>query len=197
MKRRLLVGVITCFGSVSVGGIFAQAPAQPGQGGRGAGKGGQRAANPATPEDLADIAKLANLPALVQSAGDGDFSTGPDYTPAPVEKQRVGIPHGKLIEFFMNSASSKVFPGDAPFERLVSVYIPAQYVPGRPAPFIFSADSYGLRDRQLANILDNMIADGRLPVMVAVMVANGPGPERSLEYDTVSPVFAWFCSSCT
>ena len=54
-----------------------------------------------------------------------------------------------------------------------------------------SADSYGLRDRQLANILDNMIADRRLPVMVAVMVANG-GPERSLEYDTVSPVFADF-----
>jgi enterochelin esterase-like enzyme len=37
-----------------------------------------------------------------------------------------------------------------------------------------------------------MIADRRLPVMAAVMVANGPGPERSLEYDTVSPVFADF-----
>ena len=92
----------------------------------------------------------------------------------------------------MNSASSKVFPGvNGPFERLVSVYVPAQYAPGKPAPFIFSADSYGLRDRRLANILDNMIADLRLPVMVAVMVANG-GPERSLEYDTVSPVFADF-----
>jgi len=84
-----------------------------------------------------------------------------------------------------------VFPGDAPFDRLVSVYIPAQYVPGKPAPFIFSADSYGLQGRQIANILDNMIADRRLPVMVAVMAANG-GPERSLEYDTVSPVFADF-----
>ena len=126
----------------------------------------RRAANPgspATPEDLTDIAKLANLPAWVKSAGDGDFSTGPDYTPAPEETQRVGIPHGKLVEFFMNSASSNVFPGvNGPFERLVSVYIPAQYVPGRPAPFIFAADSYGLRDRQLANILDNMIADRRL-----------------------------------
>jgi enterochelin esterase family protein len=36
-----------------------------------------------------------------------------------------------------------------------------------------------------------MIADRRLPVMVAVMVANG-GQERSLEYDTVSAVFADF-----
>ena len=114
MNRRLLASVITCFGIASVGSILAQAPAQPAPGGRGAGKGGQRPANTATPEDLADLAKLANLPALVKGAGDGDFSTGPDYTPAPEEKQRVGIPHGKLIEFFMNSASSKVFPGRRP-----------------------------------------------------------------------------------
>ena len=179
MNRHLLASVITCFAIASVGSILAQAPAQPAPGGRGAAKGGQRPANPATPEDLADIAKLPNLPVLVKGAGDGDFSIGPDYTPAPEEKQRVGIPHGKLIEFFMNSASSKVFPGDTPFERLVSVYIPAQYVPGRPAPFIFSADSYGLQNRQMANILDNMIADRRLPVMVAVMVANG-GPSAAL-----------------
>jgi enterochelin esterase-like enzyme len=193
MNRQFLAGVITCFTIASVGGVLAQAPAQtaPAKGA----PNGKRAASVATPADLADIAKLANLPAWGKGAGDGDFSTGPDYTPAPEETQRVGIPHGKVVEFFMNSASSKVFPGvNGPFERLVSVYIPAQYVPGRPAPFIFSADSYGLRDRQLANILDNMIADHRLPVMVAVMVANG-GPQRSLEYDTVSPVYADFVES--
>jgi hypothetical protein len=129
MNRRFLTSVITCLLIASGGRIPAQAPAQPAPGGRGAGKGGP--ASVATPEDLADIAKLANLPAWVKGSGDGDFSIGPDYTPAPEEKQRVGIPHGKLIEFFMNSASSKVFPGaDAPFDRLVSVYIPAQYVPG-------------------------------------------------------------------
>ena len=192
MNRRFLTSVTTCFLIASVGGILAQAPAQPAPAGKGAAKGGQRPGNPATPEDLAEIAKLANLPAWAKSSGDGDYSIGPDYAPAPEETQRVGIPHGKLIEFFMNSAGSKVFPGvNGPFERLVSVYIPAQYVPGRAAPFIFSADSYGLRDRELANILDNMIADRRLPVMVAVMVANG-GPQRSFEYDTVSPVFADF-----
>jgi enterochelin esterase family protein len=189
---RFLTGVITCFVIASMGSILAQAPAERAPAGPGAAKGGQRPAAVATPEDLADIAKLANLPAWVKGSGDGDFSTGPDYAPAPEETQRVGIPHGKLVEFFINSAGSKVFPGvNGPFERLVSVYIPAQYVPGRTAPFIFAADSYGLRDRQLANILDNMIADRRLPVMVAVMVANG-GPQRSLEYDTVSPVFADF-----
>lgn len=61
---------------------------------------------------------------------------------------------------------------------------PAQYVPGMAAPVIVSADAYGMRDG-LPTILDNMIADHRLPVMVAVMIANG-GAERSMEYDTVS-----------
>ena len=110
MNRRFPASVITCFLLASVGGILAQAPAQPAPA-KGAAKGGQRPASVATPEDLADIAKLANLPAWVKGSGDGDFSTGPDYTPAPEETQRVGIPHGKLIEFFMYSASSKVFPG--------------------------------------------------------------------------------------
>ena len=192
MNRRFLISAFTCALALAiVSSILAQAPAPPAPG---AAK-GKAPSNPATPQDLADLAKLATLPAWAKGSGDGDYSIGPDYAPAPEETQRVGIPHGKLIEFHMNSASSKVFPGvNGPIERLVSVYIPAQYKPGTPAPFIFAADSYGLRDRQMANILDNMIADRRLPVMVAVMVANG-GPGRSLEYDTVSPVFADFVES--
>jgi len=177
--------------AADVAHVSAQAPAQGApKGGGGAKAGPPRAA--ATPSDLAELAKLATLPAWTAGARDGDYSIGPDYAPAPEETQKVGIPHGKLVEFFMNSADSKIYPGiNGPFERLVSVYIPSQYVPGTEAPFIFAADSYGLRDRQMANILDNMIAERRLPVMVAVMVANG-GPERSLEYDTVSPLFANF-----
>src|SRR3954465_3983906 len=126
MNRRFLAIVTACFVIAAVGSILAQAPAPPAPAGQGAPKGGQRPSNPATPEDLADIAKLANLPTWVKGSGDGNYSTGPDYAPAPEETQRVGIPHGKLVEFFINSASSKVFPGvNGPFERLVSVYIPA------------------------------------------------------------------------
>jgi enterochelin esterase-like enzyme len=48
----------------------------------------------------------------------------------------------------------------------------------------------------LPNILDNLIADHRVPVMVAVMVAHGGGDargsERGLEYDTVSGRYAEF-----
>ena len=92
----------------------------------------------------------------------------------------------------MDSAESKIYPGlNGPFKRAVAVYIPSQYVAGTPAPFIVSADAYGLVRRQLPTILDNMIADHRLPVMLAVMIANG-GSQRSYEYDTVSGKYAEF-----
>src|SRR4051794_32207748 len=51
----------------------------------------------------------------------------------------------------------------------------------------------------LPTILDNMIADHRLPAMVAVMIDSGggdaQGSERGLEYDTVSGKCAEFIES--
>ena len=91
MNRRLLASATTCFVIASLGGIFAQGPAQPGPGGRGAGKGGQRPANPATPEDLADLAKLGNLPALAQGAGDGIFRSVPTTRLRPRKNNASGF----------------------------------------------------------------------------------------------------------
>jgi enterochelin esterase-like enzyme len=147
---------------------------------------------PATPEDLAVIAKLKDLPAYAAGLPDGNYSTGPDYAPAPEQTVRDNVPHGKVVEFTMESVDSKFYPGtNGGFKRAVSVYVPSQYVPGKPAAVIVSADAYGARGNQLPTILDNMIADHRLPVMLAVMIANG-GTERSMEYDTVSPKYAEF-----
>lgn len=146
---------------------------------------------PASPEDIAEMAKLPALPVWRRGAGDGDYSIGPDYAPAPEQTKRAGVPEGKVVEFVMNSAESRFYPGvNGPFQRHVCVYVPAQYVAGTTAPFIVSADAYGMH-YELPTILDNMIADHRLPVMVAVMIANG-GAERSMEYDTVSPKYADF-----
>jgi enterochelin esterase-like enzyme len=101
----------------------------------------------------------------------------------------------------LNAADSKFYPGTgmrgALPTRTVTVYIPSQYVAGKPAPFIVTADAYGSQPFQgLPTILDNMIADKRLPVMIAVMIANGggdgQGSERGLEYDTVSGKYAEF-----
>jgi len=132
------------------------------------------------------MATLMDLPEYAAGLGDGEYSTGPRYTPAVEEKKRDDVPHGKMVNFTMDSSDSKIFPGNPAFTRKVAVYIPAQYVPGTPAPLIVSCDQYGLSTNTgvFQNTLDNMIADKRLPAIVAVMIAAG-GTERSMEYDTV------------
>jgi enterochelin esterase-like enzyme len=168
----------------------ATVPARGARGARGP------AGPPPSPEDIAEMAKLMDLPAYTHGLGDGDYSVGPRYTPAPERTARAGIPRGRTIHFTMDSTDSKIFPGNPPFKRAVSVYIPSQYVPGTPAPFIVSCDQYGLSPRtgMLGTVLDNMIADHRLPVMCAIMVASG-GSERSVEYDTVWGKYSDFVES--
>jgi enterochelin esterase-like enzyme len=139
------------------------------------------------------MARLNDLPAYAYGLGDGEFSVGPDYAPAPEQTAREGVPQGGIVEFTMDSAESKFYPGSAPFKRAVAVYVPAQYVSGTVAPFIVSCDQYRLAGRQLPNLLDNMIAEKRLPIMCAVMINPGSGTgERSVEYDTVSAKYADF-----
>jgi enterochelin esterase-like enzyme len=172
------------------------APASAAGSATGPGRGRGPSGPPATQEDLAEMAKLKDLPAYAAGLGDGDYSVGPQYSPAVEEKRRDDVPHGKIVNFVMDSTDSKIFPGNPAFTRKVAVYIPSQYVPGTPAPLIVSCDQYGLSTNTgvFQNTLDNMIADKRLPVIVAVMIASG-GTERSMEYDTVSGKYAEFVES--
>jgi enterochelin esterase family protein len=155
---------------------------------------------PATPTDLAEMAKLKQLPALTASAGEGDYLLKPPYAPAPEQTPRPEVPKGRVAEFTLTTAESKFYPdtglrGATP-TRAVTVYIPSQYVPGTAAPLLVTHDAMGARSNQLPTMLDNLIADHRLPAMVAVMVRSGGGDargsERGLEYDTVSGKFAEF-----
>src|SRR5262249_52733904 len=133
-------------------------------------------------------------------AGEGDYRIGPDYPAAPEQTPRDNVPKGRVATFSLPLAESKFYPGTgmrgARGARDITVYVPAQYVPGTPAPLIVTADAYGARGNQLPTILDNMIADKRVPAAVAVMIANGggdgQGSERGLEYDTVSGKYAEF-----
>jgi enterochelin esterase-like enzyme len=154
--------------------------------------GPRRGGSPLSQADQAEIAKLADLPAWKPGDDDGDYFIGPTYAPAPEQTPNEGVPKGRVERFTMNEADSKFFTGagmrGATPTRNVTVYIPSQYVPGTPAPLIVTADAYGART--LPIILDNMIADHRLPPIVAVMIANGGGDsrgsERGLEYDSVN-----------
>jgi enterochelin esterase-like enzyme len=127
-----------------------------------------------------------------------------------------GVPQGTLYEFTMESTDSKFFPGivrepctfgtpdpsdpakmvvttshPGPYTRHVGVYVPKQYVPGTPAPFLVGADGI---DRSMPTVLDNLIAEHKIPAIIFISIGNGSGDaqgsERGLEYDTMSGKYA-------
>jgi hypothetical protein len=151
----------------------------------------------------------------------GNFIIGPRHTPAFEMIVHDGVPRGTVHTFTMSSADSKIFPGiardsgtfgtvspmdpatlvvttshPAPYTRTVAVYVPAQYVAGTVAPFIVGADG---PDQSLFIALDNLIAQKKVPVMIAISIGNGSGDaqgsERGLEYDTMSGRYAEFVES--
>jgi enterochelin esterase family protein len=76
--------------------------------------------------------------------------------------------------------------------RMLTVYTPAGYVAGTPAPFMVLQDgpSY-IKNFHLNTVLDNMIAKHELPAMIAIFVPNGGG-QRSFEYDSLSDLYTRF-----
>jgi enterochelin esterase family protein len=148
---------------------------------------------------------------------DGNFILGPTH-PAAADNPGQNPANGTVIQFTMNSADSKIYPGiareantfgtpdpadpatlvvttshPAPYTRKVAVYVPKQYVAGSVAPFIVGADG---PDWLLFSTLDSLIAQHKLPPMIAISIGNGSGDaqgsQRGLEYDTMSGVYAEF-----
>jgi enterochelin esterase-like enzyme len=149
---------------------------------------------------------------------EGNFIIGPTHKPAPEMTVQEGVPQGTVHNLEMKSSDSKIYPGiarergtfgtpdpnnpaklivttshPAPYTRRVAVYVPKQYVPGTAAPFIVGADG---PDKMLFTALDNLIAQKRVPVMIAISIGNGSGDaqgsQRGLEYDTMSGRYAEF-----
>jgi enterochelin esterase-like enzyme len=147
----------------------------------------------------------------------GNFVLGPAHPAAPEMTDRDGVPHGIVHTFMMDSSTSTIYPGiarkagtraeldpsnpakrivqsgPATYARRVAVYIPKQYVAGTVAPFIVGADG---PDPLLFTALDNLIAQKRVPPMIAISIGNGSGDaqgsQRGLEYDTMSGRYAEF-----
>jgi len=100
--------------------------------------------------------------------------------------------------FTMRSEDTQMFPGVlGPYVRNVWVYVPAGYVPGTALPLMVDHDGRAdaVIQSQLIVVMDNLIAEKRLPMMAGVFIANGGDSrpsERSLEYDTVSGKYAEF-----
>jgi len=146
----------------------------------------------------------------------GNFIIGATHDPAPETTVNPNVPQGMIYRFNMESADSKIYPGiardrntfgvpdstnpaklivttshPAPYTRRVAVYVPKQYVAGTAAPFIVGADG---PDNLLFTVLDNLIAEGKVPPMIAISLSNGggdaQGSQRGLEYDTMSGLYA-------
>jgi len=148
----------------------------------------------------------------------GNFIIGPTHNPAPEMTEQENVPQGTIYQLTMDSKDSKIYPGiarqpgtfgtvdstnparlivttshPAPYTRHVEVYVPKQYVAGTPAPFIVGADG---PDHMLFTALNNLIAEGKVPVMIAISIGNGSGDaqgsQRGLEYDAMSGLYAEF-----
>src|SRR4051812_4269792 len=213
LTSALLLGVFAC-------AAFAQAPApaQTPAAPAAAPAPPRRPTPPARDPHTPGYVTAKELPdgAIPSPKEDGNFIIGPTHNPAPELTVQEGVPQGTVYNFTMNSADSKLYPGiarepgtfgtpdpndpaklivttshPAPYTRRVAVYVPKQYIPGSAAPFIVGADG---PDPLLFTALDNLIAQRRVPAMIAISISNGSGDaqgsERGLEYDTMSPRYA-------
>jgi iron(III)-enterobactin esterase len=155
------------------------------------------------------------------SDADGNFIIGPTHPAAPELAGPFETRSGAVYNFEMPSSDSKIYPGiardvgtfgtpdpndpaklvvttshPASYTRKVAVYVPKQYVPGTAAPFIVGADG---PDPLLFAALEGLIAQKRVPTMIAISIGNGSGDaqgsERGLEYDTMSGKYAEFVES--
>lgn len=126
------------------------------------------------------------------------------YTLGPDSREQEGVPKGKLID---GSLVSTIYPGSAhPYK----IYVPSQYDPKTPAPYMIFLDGISQYLSPLVNasvVLDNLIAAKKIPVMLAVFVEPGdkgdgmpiyggafldPGSNRSKEYDSTDDLFSRF-----
>ena len=104
------------------------------------------------------------------------------------------VPHGKMSEKM--SFTSAIFDG------MVCdywIYVPAQYDPKTPAALMIWQDGHNYVERDgrthLANVIDNLTAAKKIPVMIQVLIDPGTIGEkkmRSIEYDTVSDRYVRF-----
>jgi enterochelin esterase family protein len=180
----------------------------------------QQSGTPARDPHSPGFALVVSLPGsrVPPPTQDGDFLLGSAHPPSPDAVLQSAIPHGRVVSFTLESTASRYYPGiartqgtfgtpdphdsarlvvttshPAPYTRTVTVYIPAQYSAGTPAPLIVGADG---PDTLLFTALDDLIASRQLPPIIAVSIANGggdaQGSERGLEYDTMSGRYAEF-----
>ena len=160
------------------------------------------------------------------ASANGDYIIGPDYSRAPEFDVAPDVPRGTIHAFTMDSRDSKIYPGirrldnavtrrrdahgnriaareseqsiAAAYLRTVWVHVPNKYDRAAPAPLLIVQDGHGYLDR-VPRVLDNLIAQRRVPALVTVLIDSGggdaQGSQRGLEYDTLSGRYGDFVES--
>jgi enterochelin esterase-like enzyme len=160
------------------------------------------------------VARLHSFHYLVNGAAFGGKLDLPVF--GPLSYLQPGVPSGTLSEKIVHT--SKVYDG---MKSEYWIYVPAQYDPKVPAALMVFQDGGGYTHRDgnnpTLNVLDNLIAQKKIPVMIAVFInpgdiADSPGTptynfvkaysdkwQRSLKdsmrstlYDTVSDRYVHF-----
>ncbi|MCC9606727.1 esterase family protein [Blastopirellula sp. JC732] len=145
---------------------------------------------------LAPLALLLVGFASVLFAADSDYELSADST------RKEGVPKGEVIQ--RTFADSKVFPGTS---RDYYLYIPAQYDGKTPAAVMVFQDGHAYVGEngqfRAPAVMDNLIAEGAMPVTIGIFLNPGHKGEskiespwrsnnRSFEYDTLSGDYATF-----
>ena len=131
------------------------------------------------------------------------------YVLGPDSQEKAGVPKGTVTEYEM--ADSKAFPG---YGRKWALYVPKQYDPSKEACLMIFQDGLGYSNAKgqwrVPTVFDNLIAQGKMPVTIALFINPGfmPDPKnpnakdskgkplgksnRSFEYDNVTDLYPQF-----
>ncbi|MBV9761576.1 MAG: SMP-30/gluconolactonase/LRE family protein [Acidobacteriaceae bacterium] len=133
---------------------------------------------------------------LIGTVASAQYRLGPD------SMRRENVPHGNVEKFSWISKGG-IYPGIA---RDYWVYVPAQYSAAKPACLLVVQDGAGAINEtgewRYPIVLDNLIAQGAIPVTIGVFVnpgvlgaQSGGTPSlfnRSFEYDSMDDRYATF-----
>jgi gluconolactonase len=123
-----------------------------------------------------------------------------EYTLGPDSQRHDGVPKGTVTK---HTWTSKIFPGTV---RDYWIYVPTQYRPGRPAPFMVFQDGVGFvtdtGSWRAPIVFDNLIHKREMPPTIGIFINPGVLPalspdsqarfNRSFEYDALGDRYARF-----
>ena len=123
---------------------------------------------------------LLPLLACLTLLGGGASRAQTQYQIGPDSQAQPGVPQGKTFQFEL-AASPKYYPGT---KSTVTVYVPAQYTPDKPACLCVGLDGPNYRPQ---TVFDNLIYRNQMPVTIGVFLSSGtvtkPGTGEPLRFD--------------